>query len=453
MASIAKTKTETGVRYYIQLSPGENPHRLKIHLGKVTRKQAESAQTHIETLIATRKTGKVMPAATQDWLIGIPESLRERLEKLQLVETRGSKRWTVAAWVSQYIVKRTDVKEATRRKWRDVESKLAAFFRNDCLSDVTVQHAKNFRVYLQSTVELSENSIRRQIGIARQFFNSAIDAELITKNPFRGQSVSSRANEARFFYVTPEIAQKVLEYCPDAEWRLIFGLARFGGLRCPSEVLRLKWVDVNFENERFIVHASKTEHHADSGIRTVPMFQELKPLFRDAFEKARDGAVYCIERHRGMEINLRTHLARIIKRAGLEPWPKLFQNCRSTRETELFKITGGNVKAVCNWIGNSPEVAIQHYAQVTEKDMRDAAKTSILNEAETAVHNPVHNPVQTTAATSSTESHEAQDEPILSPCNCESKQEFAETCETVQNPTKWAWKDSNLRPADYESAA
>jgi hypothetical protein len=28
-------------------------------------------------------------------------------------------------------------------------------------------------------------------------------------------------------------------------------------------------------------------------------------------------------------------MERIIKRAGLKPWPKLFQNLRSTRETEL----------------------------------------------------------------------------------------------------------------------
>jgi len=450
MSSIGKQAMESGARYFIQLSPGENKQRPKIHLGQVTRKQAESAKVHIETLIASRKTGEVMRTATQDWLAGIPESLRERLEKLQLVETRGGKRWSVANWVSQYIAHRPDVKEATRRKWRDVESKLGAFFRNDCIGDVTVQHAKAFRVYLQTTVGLSENTLRRHIGIARQFFNSAVDAEHIAKNPFRGQSVSIRANESRFFFVSPEMAQKVLEACPDAEWRLIFGLARFGGLRCPSEVLRLKWVDVDFEKQRFTVHASKTEHHADSGIRIVPMFPELKSLFQDAFEQAKDGAVYCIERHRDVEINLRTHLTRIVKRAGLEPWPKLFQNLRSTRETELFKITGGNVKAVCQWIGNTPAVAMTHYAQVTESDIREAAKMTILNEAESSVckevHNQVHNPVQTTAEQPRTESHETLEPIAASPYDCESNLELAGACETVQNSEKWAVLDSNQRP-------
>jgi integrase len=440
MSSIGKQKTESGTRYFIQLSPGENKRRPKIHLGPVTLKQAESAQTHIETLIAARKTGKVMPTVTQEWLVGIPESLRDRLEKLRLVEVRGGKRWTVADWVSQYITKRPDVKAATRRKWRDVESKLAVFFRNDCIGDVTVQHAKNFRIYLHSVAGLSENSIRRQIGIARQFFNAAVDAELIAKNPFRGQPVSVRVNESRFFFVNPDTAQKVLEACPDVEWRLIFCLARFGGLRCPSEVLRLRWCDIDFEKERFVVHSTKTEHHADCGVRTVPMFPELKPLFRDAFEQARDGAVYCIDRYKGKWSNLGVNMARIIKRAGVEVWPKIFQNCRSTRETELFKMTGGNVKAVCSWIGNTPAVAMAHYAQVTEADLKEAAKMSVLSDAEKEVHNPVQN----TAEQSCTESHERQDEPVLSPCDCESKPEFATACESVQNANQWAVQDLNL---------
>ena len=32
---------------------------------------------------------------------------------------------------------------------------------------------------------------------------------------------------------------KVIEACPDGQWRLLFTLARYGGLRCPSEILAL----------------------------------------------------------------------------------------------------------------------------------------------------------------------------------------------------------------------
>jgi hypothetical protein len=218
-----------------------------------------------------------------------------------------------------------------------------------------------------------------------------------------------------------------------------------------------QWVDVDFEKQRFTVHASKTEHHADSDIRIVPMFPELKPLFRDAFEQAKDGAVYCIDRYKGKYSNVGVHFARIIKRAGLEPWPKLFQNCRSTRETELFKMTGGNIKAVCSWIGNTPAVAMTHYAQITETDLREAAKMTILNEAESSVckevHNQAHNPAQNTAEQPRTESHETLEPITISPSDCESEHEFAGACETVQKADHWAVLDSNQRPPACRAGA
>lgn len=218
--------------------------------------------------------------------------------------------------------------------------------------------------------------------------------------------------------------------------------ARWGGLRCPSEVLRLTWRDVDFGNSRFIVHASKTDHHADAGIRTVPMFPELRPLFQDCFDQAKEGAVYCLDRYKGKWSNLGVHMARIIRHAGLEPWPKVFQNCRSTRETELFRMTGGNIKAVCSWIGNSPKIALQHYAQVTEADLQEAAKMSLISHAEKRVQNRV----QTGADSSRKASHVPQGEPAIRPCNYKTKREFTTQCETVQKSHQSGRQDLNLSP-------
>ncbi len=57
----------------------------------------------------------------------------------------------------------------------------------------------------------------------------------------------------------------------------------------------------------------------------------------------------------------------------------------------------------------------------------------------------MHNRVQITAERPCTGSHETQDETILSPCNSESKQDFARQCENTQKPKKWAGLDSNQR--------
>ncbi len=62
----------------------------------------------------------------------------------------------------------------------------------------------------------------------------------------------------------------------------------------------------------------------------------------------------------------------IIKRAGLKPWPKPFQNLRSTRETELMEKFPAHV--VCGWIGNSEAIALKHYLQVTDDHFERAVR-------------------------------------------------------------------------------
>ncbi|MCH7729285.1 MAG: hypothetical protein IH991_22825 [Planctomycetes bacterium] len=98
--------------------------------------------------------------------------------------------------------------------------------------------------------------------MSKVFFGAAKRKRLITENPFDGQRSTIQPNAEREFFVTREMADKVLEACPHDEWRLIFALARYGGLRCPSEHLALRWCDVDWEGERILVHSPKTEHHA-----------------------------------------------------------------------------------------------------------------------------------------------------------------------------------------------
>ena len=82
---------------------------------------------------------------------------------------------------------------------------------------------------------------------------------MIEENPFAEmeEGVSVRANKARDYFVTLEEANKVLEHCPDNEWKLIFALSRYGGLRCPSEHLAMTWGDINWEQQRITVKTQR----------------------------------------------------------------------------------------------------------------------------------------------------------------------------------------------------
>jgi integrase len=194
------------------------------------------------------------------------------------------------------------------------------------------------------------------------------------------------ANKDREFFVSRDVAGKVIEACPDAEWRLLFALSRYGGLRCPSEHLSLRWGDVDWERDRIRVVSPKTEHHEGKGFRWLPIFPELRPHMEAVWEQAAPGTEYVINRYRDRNANLRTQLERIVRKAGLEPWPKPFQNLRSTRETELAEQFP--IHVVCEWIGNSATIAAKHYLQVTDEHFKEAAGKV------------THNPTQTSAASS-----------------------------------------------------
>jgi integrase len=193
----------------------------------------------------------------------------------------------------------------------------------------------------------------------------------------------------------------LLDAAPDWVWRTIIALARYGGLRCPSEVLSLKWADVDWEKERLQVTSPKTEHHRGKGARLVPMFPELRPYLEEAWEAAEEGQEYVVPtRYRqaapGPEgwrnQNLRTRFERIVKRAGLEPWPRLFHNLRASRETELAQ--SFPVHVVAAWLGNTPRIAMKHYLQVTESDFRKAVQNPA-HLGQDSVQNPVQRPSAT----------------------------------------------------------
>lgn len=370
------TLTKRNGRYSVRFT-NESEERRIIALKTRSERQATASLLKIEALLALR--GAAPDAETAAWLAGLKEPFRQKLIGAGVIPkpTPAAK---LGEHLRNYFCKRSDVKDSTRLNWRHTQRCLLAYFGAErTLGSITPGDAQDWERWLSTGAArehryghtsadegLAKNTARKRVSNAKQFFEDALARELIQRNPFADLSGSVGSNRNRDYFVTRDAAQKVLDACPDAQWRLLFALSRFGGLRCPSEHLALTWRDVDQPGGRLTVHSPKTEHHPEGAIRVIPIFPELRPYLEDCQALAPDGAVHVITRYRDANANLRTQLLRIIKRAGLAPWPKLFQNLRATRETELAAAFPMHV--VCKWMGNSPKVAAKHYLQVTDDD-------------------------------------------------------------------------------------
>ena len=402
MASIARDRNG---RKRVLFRTEKNGKRHTVRLGKVSLKKAESFKEKVENLISAKIQNTSIDAETARWVAGLHDDIHSKLAATGLVAARtgrsASMSMKLGQFLDQYCQGRTDVKEGTQLVYERTKKHLIEFFGADkFLSEITPGDADQFRLYMLGLpgklpgTTMSENTVRRASGICRQFLNAAIRRKMIEENPFGDLPVAVRGNKAREYFVTREEADKVLEACPDGQWRLLFALARYGGLRNPSETLALRWSDVDWDRSRMTVHSCKTEHHEGGGSRVAPVFPELYPHLLAVYEQAEPGTEYVITRYRKTGLNLRTQLQKIIRRAGLKPWPKLWQNLRATRQTELENDFPTHV--VCSWLGNSRRVAEKHYLQVTDEHFQKAA------------HNPAQYPAVSGGKRSQAESIEEQ---------------------------------------------
>lgn len=363
-------------RKSIQLNEREgNGKRSKIGLGRISLNDARFIKTKIEAIIAANRSQRSFDPETADWVAKLEPMLANRLAELGLIRPRESVAnqplSSVIGFVDDYTKKRTDVKRSTQLNYGKTRKYLLQYFGDSRrLDSVTQLDAEQFRSWLL-TQDLQENTVRSLCKCAKLFFGAAVKGELIPKNPFTGIRTQLVKRTDRMQFITLEETEQLLDAAPDAEWRSLIALARYGGLRTPSETLALRWTDIDWANGQFLVRSPKTEHHAGKESRHVPLFPELATILREAFELAPEGAEFVVSRYRDAGQNLRTQFEKIILRAGLKPWQKPFQNLRSSRETELSRLHPLHV--VVNWMGNSQPVALGHYLQVQPEDFQRAA--------------------------------------------------------------------------------
>lgn len=381
MASLSNGPNGTRIVQFI----GADKKRRSIRLGKMPKSTALGIKVRVERLNAAAIALHPIDDDTARWLGDLDEVLSDKLADVGLIPKRESA--LLEPFIEGYIESRVDVKPATKEVWRQGKLGLVGFFvsnkkPNPPLREITAGDADSYKLHMVAE-GLKPYTIRKRLQFATTIFRAALRKRLVTSNPFADVKIKVSMEDRKVFISQSGILL-VMDKAPDHNWRAIVALARFGGLRCPSEVLSLRWQDIDWEGNKIVVTSPKTAHHPGKETRTIPLFNELRPWLEEAWELAPEGAVYVVDerfRKSAMGVagwrncNLATTFKKIIERAGLRIWPRPFHNLRSSRQTELAAKHPTHV--VCGWMGNSPDIAKEHYLQITQEDFQLALQNPV----------------------------------------------------------------------------
>jgi len=299
MASIAN---DPGGRKRI-LFVNPDGDRKAIRLGKVSQRAAEGIKYRVEQLLECLMLKRPMEADLAGWVRDMEPRLAKKLARVGLIpEPEAKPAAALGAFLADFTTRRIDVKPATKEVWSQAVRNLSDHFGADRdLASITEADAEDFKMFLIGE-KLAPTTVHKRLQFARMFFRSAKKRKLIADNPFA------------------EVTAKAV---------------------------------MKADRERVRVHSPKTAHHPGKASRATPLFPELADVLSEAFDAAPEGAEHVIAQNGYRQAadtpsgwrncNLRIQFGRIVRRAGLEPWPR---------------------------------IAMKHYLMVTDADFQRAAKAA-----------------------------------------------------------------------------
>jgi len=272
---------------------------------------------------------------------------------------------SLAAWLAAYrAMRQHEIAESTIFNIDRVGALLTAYFGDSKLiGTITRAEAAAWRASLQrprklkdgSETTLSPSTVAKHVMWAKQVFRAAVDIDQIASNPFDRLPSGQPRVDQHWEYVKMADVARILDACPTPQWRAAFALARYAGLR-RNEIHSLRWADIDLTARTLTVHSATRVRTTKARRRVCPVSPELASVL-EAVKAAMPGTAGPWD---GQVTHKHTADARaIVVAAGVAPYAKPFHTLRKSLETDW--IDAHEIADVCEWLGNSPAVALAHY--------------------------------------------------------------------------------------------
>lgn len=348
-------------------------------LGISSKPQADGFRQVILSLVAQKSAGVPLEERSLRVVQGFHPRLRRFLQEVELLpQCRRS--LLVHEYVTSFRSRKAALVAPSTMKVlaRTLDRAMRFFQPDELLASVTADRAIQFRQWLvpqrgKQNPVLAEATIRKTCGIMSELFAAALRERLVIENPFNTAGIKKavRPNRAREYFVSLDEAQRLLDACVGSEERLMVGLARFAGLRMPSEIRDLRWSDFDAAGRTLTIRSPKTAHHKAGGVRRVPVFPLLMRLLEEHRVSAGDSE-YLMPTLRGYSA-LSVRMRRVIRHSGITDYPRAMHNLRLSCISEWVVAERRDLVTVSEWAGHTIQIMSQHYLRQINADSASRA--------------------------------------------------------------------------------
>lgn len=374
MASLSTGKDGKRKGLHRVMLTDANGKRQQLYLGRIPKKTAEGIFRCVEELERATVYGSMPADFASRWLTTVSDDVHERLAKFGLTQPRASA--IVAPTVPVVTLDSLIERYKARPKFAALADgtkvchhysfvRLREVFGADRdITTITETDAEDMVASLGEN--FAEATVARIAGAGSMLLRFGVRSRLLTVNPFDGVRRGSFITPHKA-YVDAKTCLDVIEACTDLETKLVVALARFAGLRTPSEPRVLLWRDVDWSGRRFRVDSPKT------GPRVVPIVPEVMRLLEKQFEAVPEATDLVLPSvAKGERSTYPNRITRIVERLKLERWPRLMHTLRASRQTDWNEVFPAHVTAA--WMGNSPTIGDRHYNRTLDAHFESATR-------------------------------------------------------------------------------
>ncbi len=204
-------------------------------------------------------------------------------------------------------------------------------------------------------------SVNRELSCLKHMFTKAIHWKMASSNPVKTVKLF-REDNARLRYLTKAEVKRLLGECVD-HLKPIVIVAIFTGMR-KSEILNLKWEDVDFKQK--IIYVANTKN---GNIKEIPIASSVYKILRQLPSRSQfvfskeDGNRY---------IDIKTSFNNAVKRAKINDF--VFHDLRHTFASHLV-MNGVDLLTVKELMGHKTINMTLRYAHLSPEHKRDAVES------------------------------------------------------------------------------